>query len=103
MTTIEHVLTNTPHQVSPCYKVKALEIDQALRTGTPFTVLGGKRVRSCKGVLRFKLGISWRLIYTSGIDGYEPHSLVSRQRLERELKRRRTTKDRTLQSQEKYL
>ncbi|GAA6131877.1 ParE family toxin-like protein [Halopseudomonas sabulinigri] len=89
MTTIEKILSNSSHQISPCSYAKAIEIDQALRTGTPFTALGGKRVRCRKGIVRFKLGKAMRLLYTVTETGYEAHSLVSRQRFERELKRRR--------------
>ncbi|QSL93961.1 hypothetical protein JWV26_06270 [Ectopseudomonas toyotomiensis] len=92
MHTIQSILTRCPHQVSPCHQHKALEIDQALRLGTPFTALGGKRVRCRNGLVRFKLGCAWRLLYRISANGYVPHSLVSRQCFERELKRRRALK-----------
>ncbi|WP_448646681.1 ParE family toxin-like protein [Pseudomonas mohnii] len=92
MSTIEHILANCPHQVSPCHQRKAIEIDQALRAGISFIALGGKRVRCRSGLVRFKLGCDWRLLYLTGVYGYFPHSLVSRQSLERELKRRRVLK-----------
>ncbi|RGP52586.1 ParE family toxin-like protein [Pseudomonas abyssi] len=89
MTAIEKILSNSSYQISSCYYAKAIEIDQALRKGTPFTALGGKRVRCRSGLVRFKLGKGWRLLYALTASGYEPHSLVSRQCFERELKRRR--------------
>ncbi len=89
MPNIDSIITNSPHQIAPCYQSKAIEIDQALRKGTPFTALGGKRVRCRSGLVRFKLGKGWRLLYVLTASGYEPHSLVSRQCFERELKRRR--------------
>jgi hypothetical protein len=92
MSTIEHILANCPHQVSPCHQGKAIKIDQALQAGVPFTALGGKRVRCRSGWVRFKLGCDWRLLYLAKGYGYSPHSLVSRQSLERELKRRRASK-----------
>ena len=101
MKTIQNILANCPHQVSPCHKAKAWKIDQSLRAGTPFTELGGKRVRCREGLLRFKIGSAWRLLYQTTASGYVPCALVSRQRLERELKRRRATQVCNLQSQEK--
>jgi hypothetical protein len=43
-------------------------------------------------LVRFRLGSAWRLLYQDGACGYRAHSLVSRQCLERELKRRRASK-----------
>lgn len=100
MNNITSILANCPHQVSACHQAKALDIDQALLAGTPFTVLGGKRVRSREGLLRFKLGSAWRLLYQITATGYAPCALVSRQRFERELKRRRAIKVCNLHSQE---
>jgi hypothetical protein len=92
MSTIEHLLATCAHQVSPCHQGKAIEIDQALRAGIPITALGGRRVRCRSGLVRFKLGCAWRLLYLTSAQGYVPHSLVSRQCFERELKRRRALK-----------
>lgn len=102
MHTIQSVLARCPHQVSACHQAKALDIDQSLLSGTPFTALGGKRVRCRDGLLRFKLGSPWRLIYQITTTGYAPCALVSRQSFERELKRRRAIKACNLQSQEKH-
>lgn len=101
MHTIQAILSSCPHQVSACHKAKALDIDQALHAGIPFTALGGKRVRCREGLLRFKLGSDWRLLYQVVAKGYVPCALVSRQCFERELKRRRVIKACNLQSQEK--
>ena len=101
MHTIQAILSSCPHQVSACHKAKALDIDQALHTGIPFTALGGKRVRCREGLLRFKLGSDWRLLYQVVANGCVPCALVSRQCFERELKRRRVIKVCNLQSQEK--
>ena len=102
MPTIHSILSNCRHQVSACHEAKALGIDQALRLGTPFTALGGKRVRCQKGLLRFKVGTDLRLLYESTGTGYAPFALISRQCFERELKRRRTIKPFNARSQEKY-
>lgn len=101
MHTIQSILTNCPHQISTCHQAKALGIDQALLSGASFTSLGGKRVRCCEGLLRFKLGSAWRLLYQITTTGYAPCALVSRQCFERELKRRRPIKASNLRSQEK--
>ena len=101
MHTIQAILSSCSHQVSACYKAKALDIDQALHAGIPFTALGGMRVRCREGMLRFKLGSDWRLLYQIAATGYVPCALVSRQCFERELKRRRAIKACNLQSQEK--
>ncbi|MGV8842904.1 MAG: hypothetical protein ACOH2I_06615 [Pseudomonas sp.] len=92
MNTIATILAKCPHQVNACHQAKALNIDQALFAGTPFTALGGKRVRCREGLLRFKLGSAWRLLYQITATGYAPCALVSRQCFERELKRRRAIK-----------
>ncbi len=102
MHTIRSILSSCPHQVSACHQAKALGIDQALNSGTPFTALGGKRVRCREGLLRFKLGSDWRLLYQITATGYAPCALVSRQCFERELKRRRPIKACNLLSQEKH-
>ncbi|MBV4532800.1 hypothetical protein [Pseudomonas farsensis] len=102
MHTIQSIIARCPHQVGSCYKSKALDIHRALMAGIPFTVLGGKRVRSCDGLLRFKLGSDWRLLYQVTSNGYSPCALVSRQRFERELKRRRPIKAVNRNSQEKH-
>ncbi|MDA7087658.1 hypothetical protein PH586_14805 [Pseudomonas sp. SA3-5] len=102
MHTIATILAKCPHQVNACHQAKALGIDQALLAGTPFTALGGKRVRCREGLLRFKLGSAWRLLYQITATGYAPCALVSRQCFERELKRRRPIKAYNLSSQEKH-
>ncbi len=102
MHTIHSILARCPHQVSTCHQAKAQSIDQALHAGTPFTALGGKRVRCREGLLRFKLGSDWRLLYQITATGYAPCALVSRQCFERELKRRRPIKACNLLSQEKH-
>lgn len=102
MHNIQSILSCCQHQVSACHQARALSIDQALLSGTPFTALGGKRVRCREGLLRFKLGSDWRLLYQITATGYAPCALVSRQCLERELKRRRAIKACNLQSQEKH-
>jgi len=98
MNAIQSILSNCPHQVSACHQAKALRIDLALLSGIPFTALGGKHVRCRKGLLRFKLGSDWRLLYQSTATGYEACALVSRQSFDRELKRRRATKVCSFQS-----
>lgn len=102
MQTIKFILANCPHQLSACHQAKAAYIDQALMSGTPYTHLGGKPVRSKKGLLRFKIGSDWRLIYRISATGHTPYALVSRQCFERELKRRRPINTRSYQSQEKH-
>jgi len=91
MITIDQVIAACPHQLEPCHQSKARTIDQRLRGGTPYTALGGKRMRCRKTLLRFKIGLSLRLIYQTTEGGYIPCVLITRQRLDRELKRRRTS------------
>ena len=102
MHTIHSILASCPHQVSTCHQAKAQSINQALHAGTPSTALGGKRVRCREGLLRFKLGSDWRLLYQITATGYAPCALVSRQCFERELKRRRPIKACNFQSQERH-
>lgn len=89
MTDINQVITSCPHQIAACHKSKAHEIDKALRAGVPYTALGGKRIRCSKNLLRFKLGTSLRLIYQRTEKGHRPRAVVTRQHLERELRRQR--------------
>lgn len=103
MQTIQTILANCRHHVAACYQAKAIDIDQALSAGTPFTSLGGKRICCREGLLRFKLGSGWRLLYQITATGYAPCALVSRQCFERELKRRRAIKACNLRTQEKYV
>ncbi|HDY97731.1 MAG TPA: hypothetical protein ENH72_04490 [Pseudomonas sabulinigri] len=89
MITIDQVIATCPHQIMSCHQSKAQEIDKALQAGIPYTALGGKRMRCSKNLLRFKLGLSLRLIYRITERGHIPSVVITRQRLERELKRRR--------------
>lgn len=89
MITIDQVIATCPHQIMSCHQSKAQEIDKALQAGIPYTALGGKRIRCSKNLLRFKLGVSMRLIYQTTEHGHMPCAVITRQRLERELKRRR--------------
>lgn len=98
---LQSIIARCQHQVSACHQSKAYEIHRALLAGTPFTRLGGKRVRCREGLLRFKLGSDWRLLYQITASGYMPCALVSRQCFERELKRRRPIKAVNFHSQEK--
>ena len=86
MHSIDRILAICPHQVRPCHYSKAIAINQALQAGTPFTALGGKHLRSCKGMIRFKLCRELRLLYQASDCGYVPYALITRQKLERELK-----------------
>lgn len=51
MHTIQAILSSCPHQVSACHQAKALDIDQSLHAGIPFTALGAASacavVRDC--------------------------------------------------------
>jgi hypothetical protein len=90
MNGIEQVIAACPHALHACQRIKAYEIDKAIQTGIPYTALGGKRMRCKQHLLRFKVGAGLRLIYQSTENGASPLALITRQRLERELKRRRS-------------
>ncbi len=94
MKTIDQVIAACPHYLEPCHQSKARAIDRALRAGTPYTTLGGKRMNGCKSLLRFKIGLSLRLIYQTTNSGRIPCTLITRQCLERELKRKRSPRTR---------
>lgn len=102
MNAIEQVIATCSHALQACHRIKAHEIDEALQAGTPYTSLGGKRIRCKKSLLRFKVGSGMRLIYQTTANGPTPLILITRQRLERELKRRRPIKACNLQPQEKH-
>jgi hypothetical protein len=98
MHTLDALFNKSSHLMSACHLAKARKIDRALLMGTPFTALGGQRVRCREGLLRFKIGREWRLIYQLTAQGYTPCALVNRQCFERELKRRRAAKARNFHS-----
>ena len=89
MSAIEHVIAACPHALHACHRIKAHEIDKAIQAGVPYAALGGKRMRCKQHLLRFKVGSGLRLIYQTKENGAAPLALITRQRLERELKRRR--------------
>jgi len=89
MSTIEHVIHQCRQQVPPCHVAKIIAIDKALRNGTPYPKLGGKRIRCRNDLVRFKIGRSWRLTYRETRQKtLIPDCLMSRQQLETSLKRR---------------
>lgn len=90
MNAIEQVIAACPHALHACQRLKAHEIDKAIQAGIPYTALGGKRMRCKQHLLRFKVGSGLRLIYQSTKNGASPLALITRQSLERELKRRRS-------------
>lgn len=89
MSAIQDLIRTCRQQITPCYKRKILEIDNALKKGTPYPLLGGKRIR-CRGdLVRFKIGRDWRLVYREDRNKrLSPYRLTSRQRFEDSLKRR---------------
>ncbi len=44
------------------YRHKTLSVVRAIADGTPFTLLGGKNIKSNPALIRFKIGRSFRLI-----------------------------------------
>lgn len=89
MPTLQEVLNTSITQIPSCYLKKALAVDQQLASGTPYTQIGGKRIRQCRTFVRFKIGRGWRLVYLSKDGALEPFCLITRQQFEQLLKRRR--------------
>ena len=89
MSTVQSLLKQTRLTIPKCQKVRALDIERSLNSGIPYTAVGGKRVRCCPEIIRFKLGTSWRLLFLKTVTGLDAYSLITRQSFDSELKRRR--------------
>ncbi|MCF7483088.1 hypothetical protein L3V31_15340 [Vibrio sp. J1-1] len=65
------------------HRQKTLSVVNSIADGTPFTVLGGKNIKSNPSLIRFRIGRSFRLILSKGNNrltfklcrrqGYEQH------------------------------
>ena len=89
MSTLKKVLSTSTTQVPSCYLNKALALDQQLASGTPYTLIGGKRLRQCRAFVRFKIGRGLRLIYQSKGGALKPLCMITRQQFDQFLQRRR--------------
>jgi len=91
MPTVTTLITHCPHGICKSHIRRAIEIENGLKNGRPYSVLGGKRIRCRSDLIRFKLSSSLRLIYQKSEDGYFAVALVSREAFDREIKRRRAS------------
>jgi len=89
MPTIQDIINTCSSQIPACHIQKIIEVDSQLASGVPYTRIGGQRIHQCRTLVRFKIGRSWRLIYLLKDGIYEPDCLITRQRFEQLLKRRR--------------
>ncbi|WP_422449088.1 MULTISPECIES: hypothetical protein [unclassified Endozoicomonas] len=69
------------------YQKKVQEIANELSSGTPFQLLGGKKIRCNKSLVRFRVGRNHRLILKTGAGGRELQ-LLNRQCYEKAFERR---------------
>ena len=88
MKSLQHILSNCPHQMRACHIERALVLHLQLAEGKPYLSLGGKRIKQNPEFVRFKISSSLRLIYRDIDHRLEPHSLITRQGFERTVKRR---------------
>ncbi|WP_052761238.1 hypothetical protein [Sedimenticola thiotaurini] len=88
MQTLQDILNTCSAQVPFCYLQKALELDKKLSEGTPYTELGGKRIRHNPNLIRFKIGRRFRLLYFRAMGVMVPYCLITRQQLQKILMRR---------------
>ena len=88
MPNIFSVIARCTQQVPLCHIQKAVEIDNLIERGVPFTRLHGTRIKQSRSLIRFKLGRDWRLVYICRGAYYEPLCLTSRQGFETKIKRR---------------
>lgn len=86
---LEELLLRCKSQLPSCYAQEARDIAAQLALGVPYPLLGGCKIRRTEGILRFKLGREFRLIFKQTDIGWTPYKLVTRQAFERELVRRR--------------
>ncbi len=84
-----HTVLNACNSHLPlCHRNKALITFNALLDGHPYLLLGGAKLKRRPDLVRFKLGREFRLIFKLKDEGLVPYQLVTRQRFDRELKRR---------------
>lgn len=85
-------LIDTFHSRIPtCQVERAFEIERALKSGTSYLSLGGRKIRSSPTFIRFKLGRGLRFIWQGNSDGFHPKVITTRQGFERTLKQIHTT------------
>lgn len=88
MKSLEHILSNCPHQMRACHIERALALHLHLAEGKPYTSLGGKRLKQNSDFIRFKISRGLRLVYRDVDQCLVPHCLITRQCFERTIKRR---------------
>lgn len=86
---LDDVLSQLNFELPCCYEKKVRNIVSQLEQEVPYLLLGGVKVRKDVGLIRFKIGRDYRLIFKQSDEGLIPYKLVTRQAFERELVRRR--------------
>jgi hypothetical protein len=88
MNTIQQLFGSTKYQIPACHQQLALGIDEQLNAGVSFKQLGGKKIRRCSDLIRFKIGRDFRLVYSLKGTKPVPVFIVSRQHFDKKIKRR---------------
>lgn len=88
MNTIQQLFNSTKYQIPTCHQQLAKDIDNQLNAGVSFKQLGGKKIRRCSGLVRFKIGRNFRLVYSLKAAKPVPVLIVSRQHFDKKIKRR---------------
>jgi hypothetical protein len=88
MNTIQQLFNSTKYEIPVCHQQLALQIDEQLNEGISFKKLGGKKIRRCSDLIRFKIGRDFRLVYSLKQAKPIPMFIVSRQHFDKKLNRR---------------
>jgi len=88
MNTIQQLFNSTKYQIPACHQQLAKDIDSQLNAGVSFKQLGGKKIRRCSDLVRFKIGRDFRLVYSLKEAKLVPVFIVSRQHFDKKIKRR---------------
>jgi len=88
MKSLQHILTDCPHQIPNCHLKRAFLLHQKLMSGITFTYLGGQRIKQSPSIVRFKVGRNWRLLYREVEQELQPYCLITRQKFDRAIRRR---------------
>ncbi|OZS42192.1 ParE family toxin-like protein [Photobacterium sanguinicancri] len=83
MTSTKQLIDTFQPHIPLCHIKRAFNIERQLQSGASYLSLGGKKVRSCPNLVRFKLGRGFRFVWHIASDGLQPKEITTRQGFER--------------------
>ncbi len=91
MTTVKQLIDTFQSHISLCQIERVFKIERALKSGTSYLNLRGRKIRSSPTFIRFKLGRGLRFVWQDDSDGLHPKVITTRQGFERTIKQIRKT------------